>query len=106
MTQAAAIEKATDGKLLAFLIVVDGFGDMVASAATAAKARYVAWRAAQEAGYSSVTFARIRSRRWPDLDTWAAKQDKPAAASARSGSTATTREPCSSTSAARRCLST
>jgi hypothetical protein len=68
---------ATDGPLVAFLIVVDGFGDMVACAATAAKARYVAWRAAQEAGYSSVTFQRIRSRRWPDLDTWAAKQERP-----------------------------
>lgn len=63
--------------LKAFLIVVDGFGDMVACAATMPKARYVAWRAAQEAGYSSVTFQRIRSRPLPDLDGWAAKQEKP-----------------------------
>lgn len=63
--------------MLAFLIVVDGFGDMVACADTMPKARYVAWRAAQEAGYTSVTFQRIRSRRAPQLDTWAAKQDRP-----------------------------
>jgi hypothetical protein len=67
-------------KLIAFLIIIDGFGDMVACAATEAKARYVAWRSAQEAGYSSVTFGRIRSRRWPQLDRWAENQEKPAIA--------------------------
>ena len=63
--------------MLAFLIVVDGFGDMVACADTMPKARYVAWRAAQEAGYNSVTFSGIRSTPYPKLDAWAAKQEKP-----------------------------
>lgn len=62
---------------MAFLIFVDGFGDMVACAASMPKARYVAWRAAQEAGYGSVTFQRIRSRRAPQLDSWASKQERP-----------------------------
>ena len=63
--------------MIAFLIVVDGFDDMAACAETAPKARYLAWRSAQEAGYSSVTFARIRSARLPRLDAWATKQEKP-----------------------------
>lgn len=63
--------------LLAFLIVVDGFSDMAVCAATGPKARYIAWKAAQEAGYNSVTFSRIRSIRCPQLDAWAAKQERP-----------------------------
>ena len=63
--------------MIAFFIVVDGFDDMVACAATVGKARYLAWRGAQEAGYKSVTFPRIRTARAPALDAWASKQEQP-----------------------------
>jgi hypothetical protein len=63
--------------MLAFFVVVDGFDDMVVCAATMPKARYLAWRGAQEAGYKSVTFQRIRCSRAKDLDGWAEKQEKP-----------------------------
>ena len=64
---------------MAFHIDVDGFCPMVAAADTAPKARYLAWKRAQEAGYTSVTFARIRSSRrdMERFDEWAARQEKP-----------------------------
>jgi hypothetical protein len=61
----------------AFHLTVDGFDPMVACADTLPKARYVAFKAAQESGYTSVTFARISGRHAPEFDAWAAKQPKP-----------------------------
>ncbi len=61
----------------AFAIDVDGFDPMVAAADTRSKAAFLAFQGAREAGYSSVTFARIRARRCERLDAWAATQEKP-----------------------------
>lgn len=61
----------------AWALDVDGFDPMVAAADTRSKARFLAFRGAQEAGYTSVTFARIRVARYERLDGWAAKQEKP-----------------------------
>ena len=65
--------------MIAFHIDVDGFDPMIAAADTAPKARYLAWKSAQDAGYTSVTFARIRSSRrdMERFDEWAARQEKP-----------------------------
>jgi hypothetical protein len=67
----------------AWAIDVDGFDSMVAAALTRSKAVFLAFQGAKEAGYSSVTFARIRARRCERLDGWAAKQEKPKLTSMR-----------------------
>jgi hypothetical protein len=61
----------------AFSINVDGFDPMAVAAESRSKATFIAFRGAQEAGYTSVTFARIRTHRCERLDAWAAKQEKP-----------------------------
>lgn len=61
----------------AWAITVDGFDPMVAAAVSRSKASFLAFRQAREAGYSSVTFARIRASRCERLDAWATAQDKP-----------------------------
>lgn len=61
----------------AWAIDVDGFDPMVAAADSRSKAAFLAFRQAKEAGYSSVTFARIKARRCERLDAWATTQEKP-----------------------------
>lgn len=63
--------------MMAFAITVDGFDPMVAAAESRAKATFDVFRSAQDAGYTSVTFSRIKARRMPALDGWAAEQKKP-----------------------------
>lgn len=63
--------------MIAFSIEVDGFDSMVACADSMPKARFVVWQAAQEAGYKSVTFGRIKGRRAPQFDLWAGGQGRP-----------------------------
>lgn len=61
----------------AWAVNVSGFDLMAAAAESRSKAAFLAFRGAREAGYSSVTFDRIRASRCERLDTWAAKQEKP-----------------------------
>ena len=63
--------------MMAFAITVDGFDPMAVAADSRSKATFLAFRSAREAGYSSVTFARIKTSRCKRLDSWDSKQEKP-----------------------------
>ncbi len=56
----------------AFIVSVHGFSEVYIPAATAGKARWIAVRALQEAGYTdSAQFRNVRVARKKNLDPWA-----------------------------------
>lgn len=58
----------------AWAITVDGFDAMVACGTSRGKAVAATWRSAQAAGYTSVTWAKIKATRWAAMDGWARRQ--------------------------------